>query len=268
MTEVRARTVAIMSPGDMGHAVGMVLRRGGLDVVTSMRGRSTNTRRLAGRAGIVDLADLDAVVLQADIVLSILPPAVARQAATALAAAILRTGARPIVADCNAVAPATAVDIGRIIETAGGTFVDASIIGRPPTWGATETHIYASGPEAHQLEILRAHGLEIRTMGTEIGQASGLKMCYAAVTKGLAALASQQQAAAAALGLYATLVQELEESQPSLLAWMAKMVPDVPSKAARWVGEMEEIAAAFGSVGVSSSMMIGAAEFFRLTAPR
>jgi 3-hydroxyisobutyrate dehydrogenase-like beta-hydroxyacid dehydrogenase len=260
------KTVAILSPGDMGHAVGAVLRRGGLDVVTSLRGRSTHTRRRAAEAGIVDLADLDALVRQSDVVLSILPPASAQQAATALASAMQRTGARPIVADCNAIAPASAVAIAGIIDAAGGTFVDASIIGRPPVWGTTDTHVYVSGPNAQLLEALRRHGLEVRTVGSEIGQASGLKMCYAAVTKGLAALASQQQAAAATIGLYATLRKELEESQPFLLTWMAKMVPEVPSKAARWVGEMEEIAVTFESVGVSPAMMTGAAEFFRLAA--
>jgi 3-hydroxyisobutyrate dehydrogenase-like beta-hydroxyacid dehydrogenase len=260
------RTVAILSPGDMGHAVGIVLRRGGVEVVTCMRARSSRTKQRASEAGIVDLADLDAVVTQADVVLSILPPAVAMQEAEALAAAIRRTGARPVVADCNAIAPATAVAIGRIVEAAGGTFVDASIIGRPPIWGSTETHVYVSGPESHQLLTLRLHGLEVRAIGDEIGQASGLKMCYAAVTKGLAALATQQRTAAAGLGLSVSLLQELEQSQPVLLAWMAKMLPEVPSKAARWVGEMEEIAATFESVGVSPSMMTGAAEFFRVAA--
>jgi 3-hydroxyisobutyrate dehydrogenase-like beta-hydroxyacid dehydrogenase len=260
------RTVAILSPGDMGHAVGAVLQRGGLNIVTCLRARSERTRRLASEAGIVELADLEALVVEADIVLSILPPAAAHHAATELAAAIRHTGARPIVADCNAVAPDTVVEISRIIESAGGRFLDASIIGRPPTWGTTGTRIYVAGPNAAQLEILREHGLDVRTIGPAIGEASGLKMCYAAVTKGLTALAAQQQAVAAALGLSALLRQELELSQPSLLAWMMKMVPDLPPKAARWVGEMEEIAATFQSVGVPPTMMSGAAEFFGLAA--
>ena len=250
----------------MGHAFGAVLRRGGLEVVTSVQGRSARTQQRARDAGIVDLPDLDAVVTHADLVLSILPPVVARQEAEGLAAAMRRTGARPMVADCNAISPATAVAIGHIIEAAGGAFVDASIIGRPPIWGSTETHVYVSGAASDQFVTLRMHGLEVRAIGDEIGQASGLKMCYAAVTKGLAALATQQRSAAAGLGLSATLMQELDESQPSLSAWIARTVPDVPSKAARWVGEMEEIAATFESIGVSGSMMIGAAEFFRLAA--
>jgi 3-hydroxyisobutyrate dehydrogenase-like beta-hydroxyacid dehydrogenase len=258
--------VAIVSPGDMGHAVGMVLQTRGLDVVTCLEGRSERTRRLAAEARIIELLDLDAVVAEADIVLSILPPAVAQQTATELAAAIRRTGSHPIVADCNAVAPDTVVKIGRSIEAAGGTFVDAGIIGRPPRSGETGTRFYVSGPHAVELEVLREHGLDVRTVGLEIGQASGLKMCYASVTKGLTALAAQQQAVAATLGLSAPLRQELELSQPGLLAWMIKMVPDLPPKAARWVGEMEEVATTFQSVGVPPTMMSGAAEFFGLAA--
>ena len=41
------RTVATLSPGDMGHAVGRALGEHGLDTITCLRGRSEKDRRAA-----------------------------------------------------------------------------------------------------------------------------------------------------------------------------------------------------------------------------
>ena len=51
-------TVAILSPGDMGHAVGQRLRENELDVITCLAGRSDRTRALAGKAGIRDVPNI------------------------------------------------------------------------------------------------------------------------------------------------------------------------------------------------------------------
>ena len=48
-------TVAILSPGDMGHAVGQRLRENEMDVITCLAGRSDRTRNLAAKAGIRDV---------------------------------------------------------------------------------------------------------------------------------------------------------------------------------------------------------------------
>ena len=103
----------------------------GCRVVTSLAGRSERTRALAHEAGIGDGGDLNAVVDTADIILSILPPAEAPVLARAVAACPVAAKERLYV-DCNAVAPATAQAIGRIVSDAGFSFVDGGIVGRPP----------------------------------------------------------------------------------------------------------------------------------------
>ena len=49
-----ATCVGILSPGDMGHAVGAFLAGRGFRVITALAGRSELTRARAGRAGIED----------------------------------------------------------------------------------------------------------------------------------------------------------------------------------------------------------------------
>ena len=52
-------TVAILSPGDMGHAVGRLLKEHELRVITCLTGRSERTKGLAEIAGIEDIEDFD-----------------------------------------------------------------------------------------------------------------------------------------------------------------------------------------------------------------
>jgi 3-hydroxyisobutyrate dehydrogenase-like beta-hydroxyacid dehydrogenase len=89
-------------------------------------------------------------------------------------------------------------------------------------------------------------------------------MCYASLTKGLTALATQALTAGEALGLSETLTGELRESQAELFAWFERQVPRMPPKAYRWVGEMEEIARTFADVGLPPEMLQGAAALYRL----
>ena len=101
------RTVGILSTGDMGAAIGSVLREGGLDVATSLAGRSELTTLRAAEAGIRDAGSVDALVEQSDLLLSVLVPSEAVAVAETIAGAFSRTGARPPVVECNAIAPQT-----------------------------------------------------------------------------------------------------------------------------------------------------------------
>ena len=258
------RTTGILSPGDMGAAIGQALARRGIRVVAALDARSARTRRLAAVAGVEDVGSVEQMVEVADAVLSVLVPAEALAAAERVAAALRSAGRSLLYADLNAIAPATTRQIGTIVEAAGAHFVDGGIIGPPPRERATR--IYVSGPHAAELVPLADSVLQILVAGEEIGQASGLKMCYAALTKGLTALGTELLVAALRLDLAESLRAELEHSQPSLLAWLDRSVPAMPPKAHRWVGEMEEIAATFEGVGLTPRMLLGAADMYRWVA--
>jgi len=243
-----ARTVAVISPGDMGSAVGRRLRDGGLRVVTSLAGRSQRTRGLATDAGIEDAGSLTAAIRQADVLLSILPPGRALE----LAETVGRDPG-PLYVDCNAVSPASARAIGRAV---GERYVDAGIIGAPAA-----PRFYASGPHAAEMAELP---LDVRVLSGEIGQASGLKMCYAALTKGLTALLTESLVTADALGVSEALRLELADSQPLFLAGARQGLPGMVSKAYRWIAEMEQIASTFEAAGLTPRMLLGAADVYRL----
>ena len=257
-------TIAILSPGSMGSAVGQVLRDSGYDVVTNLDGRSERTRALAEQAGFRAVSGIDGIVEEADLVMSILVPSEAISVAREAAAAMKRTGASPAYADCNAVSPDTARELGGIIEAAGGRFIDAGIIGGPPGSGSPP-RFYASGPHEAVIGELDGKGIIVPLLGGDVGRASAIKMCYASLTKGVSALQTAALVAAYRLGLSSELESEMSSSQANVLAQMQSVI-GLPGKAFRWVGEMEEIAATFESVDVTGNFHHGAAEIFRMVA--
>jgi 3-hydroxyisobutyrate dehydrogenase-like beta-hydroxyacid dehydrogenase len=213
-----------------------------------------------------DAGDLDTLVGEASVLLSILVPAQAEALAERVAPALQRTATPICYVESNAIAPGTVLRIASTLSAAGATMVDAGIVGGPPGAAGPGPRLYASGDHLEPFTELAHYGLDIRPIAGGLGAASALKMCYAALTKGLTALMLELLAAAHTNGIDVALQQELLASQPELLAWITRQAPSVPAKAHRWVGEMEEIAATFASAGLPPDMGHGAAELYRLLA--
>ncbi len=258
------KTVAVLSPGDMGHAVAQLLREHELRVVTCLAGRSARTRALSNQAGVADVPNMAELVRQSDVVLSITTSEGAPSVCQEVAEAMRATGRSLLFAECNAIAPQKARALEPVITQAGGRFVDASIIGSPPK-GGRSPRFYASGPHAGELEGLREFGLDVRNLGPDIGQASGIKMCYAAMTKGSAALYTELLMAAQMLDLWEPLVAEFQSGRRAgPYEFMESWIPGVPAKARRWVSEMQEIEATFDYLGMTPRLFQGVADMYRM----
>ena len=255
-------TVAILSPGDMGHTVRRVLVEHGLRVITCLKERSQRTRSLAESAGILDVPTFQALVSEADIILSILVPSRAEKVAEMVSETIIETQAKVLYADCNAISPQTTCRISETVANVGANYLDVSIIGPPPRSEGV-TRFYVSGPSLGLFSQLNQFGLDIRPLGDKVGKASAIKMCYAALTKGLSALCIELLTASKLLGVSESLASEFQLSQASLYERMERSIPSLPSKSRRWVGEMEEIAATFAELGLTPKILDGAADVFR-----
>lgn len=262
MPAVPPRAIALLSPGEMGQAVGAMLAGHGLCVLTCLEGRSERTRALAKTAGIGDVPSLADLVAETDMVLSVVPPTQALSVAHEVAAALAQADRRTVYVDCNAIAPSSVRAVADVVTTNGGGFVDVGIIGSPPREAGT-TRFYASGPDVERFAELGRFGLDVRTLSRTIGEASALKMTYAALTKGTTAIATELLIAARRLGVYETLLAELRASQAAQFAAAARSVPRVPSVAHRWTGEMEEIAKTFAGLGLTPRIFEGVAALYR-----
>ena len=253
-------TVAIIAPGNMGAGIGQRLTENRVTVLTTLTGRSAASAARAKAAGMQD-AD-ERALMEADFLLSILPPGDAPALAKRLAPLLSAANRKPVYVDCNAVSPATMQTTAETIMETGAPFVAAGIIGPPPKPGSANTKLYVSGPAAHLVAQLNDHGLIVRVLDGPLTAASALKMSYAGITKGFTALGAAMMLAATRGGSAEALKAELEESLGPQLAYLSRGVPSMYSKAYRWVAEMEEIAGFIGEDHAESEIFTAMARFY------
>jgi hypothetical protein len=227
----------------MGAAIGAALQHAGHEVLWASAGRSDATRsRAATFTDATTVADLAA---RSDVIFSVMPPHAALDLARSL------PPFDGIYVDANAIAPATAAQVGASVAR----FVDGGIVGGPPT-----PRIYLSGDDADEVARL----FDGSPVAAEVvADASALKCAYAAWSKGTAALILAIRDFAQAEGVWDPLRAEWSRSQPELEARLAAAERSAAAKGWRWIGEMEEIAAAFAAQGLPPGFHEAAAAVFR-----
>jgi O-acetyl-ADP-ribose deacetylase (regulator of RNase III)/3-hydroxyisobutyrate dehydrogenase-like beta-hydroxyacid dehydrogenase len=257
------RHIGILHPGAMGISLAAAARRNGHVVHWVSAGRGPRTRERAEAHGLVEHGSLEQLGAACQLIISGCPP----HAAAEVAEAVRATSFRGLYADCNAISPERARQIGRRMAEAGIAFVDGGIIGGP-AWEPGATWLYLSGAAAADVADCFAAGpLECEVIGPEPGRASALKMCYAANTKGGTALLCAVVAAAEALGVRRELEAQWTLEQPDSPTRIHQRLRRVTGKAWRFAGEMEEIAATFTAAGLPGGFHEAAAELYQRLAP-
>ncbi|WP_110685450.1 NAD(P)-dependent oxidoreductase [Salinicola aestuarinus] len=232
-------TVALLAPGAMGAAIARRLTDHGVEVITSLVGRSDASVTRARDAGMRDV-DLDEL-MRASLLLSVVPPAEAEALAVSLAPHLASAPTPPVYCDLNAVSTATLSRIEHVIRGAGAEFVDGGIIGPPPSAEKTP-RIYVAGEHSDLMTALNDAGLDVRALAGGCGSASALKLCFAGINKGMTALTTMMLIAAARSGAGSALRDELTERLPEVVTRIDEGIPDMLPKAWRWHPEMREIA--------------------------
>lgn len=247
--------VGILHPGDMGISVAATLQNSGQSVYWASEGRSAQTRDRAEKYRLIEVRTLSELCDTCGAIVSVCPP----DAAEEQARQVVMQHFRGVYIDANAISPQRALAIDHEVSGAGATFVDGGIIGGP-AWQPGTTWLYLSGHAAEDAASLFAAGpLEARVIGSEIGKASALKMCFAAYSKGTTALLCAVLAAAEGLKVRAELEAQWGAAFSAEAAQKARRVT---AKAWRFAGEMEEIAATFESVGVPGGFHAAAADLY------
>lgn len=239
------------------------------------------------------------LVKACDVILSVVPPRDAEATAQRLLDAlqlVTRPAASPLYfADMNAVAPGTIKRIAASIDAAGVpvTLIDGSIIGGPPRLADPAPAAAAEGSGSADADkdkddwiipsmptsgpvafgdipgygAALAAALHARHVGPEIGASSGLKMCFATLSKGFGALAVQSFTTAHRLGVLGDLRHALATQAPTRGKQAEAALVGMPPKAYRWVREMEEIARTHAEEGgFAEDLFRGAAGVYRAVA--
>jgi 3-hydroxyisobutyrate dehydrogenase-like beta-hydroxyacid dehydrogenase len=255
-------TIAVLHAGELGSALGKILRRDGYRVVTTLEGRGPATRRACAEAGLEVLGTLGDVARAAELVLSVVPPTAAR-AVAAQFAACCQPGELPrLYVDLNSVGPATARDIAALVTDAGMDFVDGAVHGlaaRLPERGT----IYLSGPSAEHAAGALGKSMSVRVLNNEPGTASALKMLIAGLNKGVVALFLEMAVGARRVGLLDTLLGCCRESYPGIFEIVERTLPTYPRHATRRADELGELADMLRSLELRPGTVVGAQELLR-----
>ena len=250
--------IGILHPGEMGAAIAASACNSGMDVYWCSEGRSAATLERANSLGLNALPSLQSLCDTCDLLISVCPP----HAALELAELVMACNFQGIYADVNAVSPTTVTTIASKLEKAGIEVVDGGIIGLPPVTRGT-TWLYLSGKAAATvMDCFDAGPLETEVLSDRIGQASGLKICFAANSKGKAALHTAILAAADNMGVRDALENQWDIFNPGFTAKSHERIRQVARKSWRFTGEMKEIAATLESNGLPREFFDAAAEIY------
>jgi 3-hydroxyisobutyrate dehydrogenase-like beta-hydroxyacid dehydrogenase len=253
--------IAVLHPGAMGARVAGELVGAGHEVRWLATGRSPQTEQRAIREGLVPAASPEELLHGVDVVVSVCPP----QGALGVAKLAAHAGFSGTYVDANPVSPGLLGDIADVVGSAGATFVDAGIVGPPPSTGR-RTNLYLSGPPgqvAAVAELCAATAMTPQDLGPRVGAASAAKQAFALYNKGRLALALVAGELAAAHGVGHVLAAESDRPGAAALADLDELRSGVAETAWRWGPEFDEIASALAAAGLDPSAASSVAAVYR-----
>lgn len=244
----------------MGTSLGSNLKENGHEVFWVSENRSEATIARASEAKLTQTGSLAEAITEVEVVLSVCPP----ENAIDVGRKVAETAFSGTYCDANAIAPATAQ---RLLEFHGERYVDGGIVG-PPAHVYGHTRLYLSGSNANQIaDLFKTTRVQTEVLVNGPLTASAMKMCYAAYTKGTAALILGIRALAEQYGVSSALQAEWSRSQNSLWDRSERIGPGTSRKAWRFAPEMREIAKTFDSAELPAGFHEAAAEIYSRMAP-
>lgn len=162
--------------------------------------------------------------------------------------------------DLNSVAPETKRSAARLIEAAGGAYVDVAVMS-PVQPAKLASPLLLSGPMAGEAATLLASlGFsEVRVVGELVGRASSIKMIRSVMIKGIEALSAECMFAASEAGVLDEVVASLDASWPGA-DWGRRADYNLDRMlihGLRRSAEMEEVVRTLDDLGVGSDMSRG-----------
>ncbi|GAA1580804.1 hypothetical protein GCM10009804_41760 [Kribbella hippodromi] len=157
-------------------------------------------------------------------------------------------GFRGLYVEANPLSPASLREAQSVVPEA--TFVDAGVVGPPPTGGASPTHLMLSGTAADKIATLWANtAVTPMVVGSEPGAASAAKSAFALYNKGKAALAVLAFQLAEKHGVTDALTAQQTRTDAASLKDPA-LPEQLRSVAWRWGPEFDELAETLDEAGL------------------
>ena len=215
-----------------------------------------NRRALMPECEVNAGADAAGTLADAQCVLSLVTADAALDAARQYAAS-LPHGAMWL--DMNSVSPATKRAAAEAVIAAGGRYADVAVMA--PVGKGLDVPLLVAGPDAVEAAaLLTTLGFSrVRIVGTEVGQASAIKLCRSVMVKGLEALTGEMVLAASQAGVLDEVLASLDASEKQV-SWAERADYNLDRMLVhgrRRSAEMAEASAMLRDLGVEPLMSEG-----------
>ncbi len=180
----------------------------------------------------------------------------ADQAAQACQAVCATVKSSFMYLDMNSCSPGTKRANAEMVTDAGGVLVDVAIMS-PVNPSRLETPLLVSGPSAEDcVSFLNHFGYNASLCGSDVGQASALKMTRSIMVKGVEALSAECFLTADRLGIQPEIIASLAKSFDGL-DWLRRggyNLERMSKHGIRRAAEMREVVATIQETGLPADM--------------
>ena len=197
--------IGFLGFGEVASTLATGLLNNGAEVFTCVEGRSLRTKELAKETEMNLCKSNLELAGSSDILISVVTPFQAVKVAKEVGKYV-----KGVYIDINNISPSTAEEALSYIEN--GKTADASIIGSVRKNGLN-VNILVSGPCAKQFAELNQYGMNINVIGSEIGQASAIKLFRSSFTKGISALLFETLYSAYKMGIDMEVLKYIAETE-------------------------------------------------------
>jgi 3-hydroxyisobutyrate dehydrogenase-like beta-hydroxyacid dehydrogenase len=196
----------------------------------------------------------------ADLVISAVTAAQTVEAAASAAPGLKKDA---FFLDLNSASPGMKIQAMRLIEQAGGRYVEAAVMS-PISPKRIATSILLGGPHAEEfIALARDLGFAgMKVFSPEVGKASAAKMCRSVMVKGIESLLSEALLSARRYGVEDTVVTSLSDlfPGPDWASLSRYMISRSLEHGTRRAEEMREVAKTVEEAGLSPLMSSACAE--------
>jgi 3-hydroxyisobutyrate dehydrogenase-like beta-hydroxyacid dehydrogenase len=207
--------VALIGFGEVGQTLAADLIKAGAEVSTydilfdnpdSVPSRAARTIAVRRAKSASD------AIANAELIVSAVTAASDVDAARSVTAGIPR-GA--FYVDLNSVSPATKSACARIVEDAGGRYVEAAVMTPIHPRGIASPMLLGGAHAAAFLERAAPLGVSAKVFSITLGQAAAVKMCRSVIIKGVEALLTESMLAARRYGVEKPVLDSLSDLLPA-----------------------------------------------------
>ena len=158
--------------------------------------------------------------------------------------------------DCNSTSPGMKRDVAKTVTEAGGRSVEAAVMDLVPR-SQHKVPMLLAGKDAEELiGKLAPYGVDMKSVGDDIGAASTIKMCRSVFMKGLDAILMECMVAAETAGVTDRIVSSMQVTIPEINwpVFIGKKLGGAAQHSGRRAGEMREVATTLRELGLDPTM--------------